>query len=118
MKIDKILSGLIRYIDNTMLPTFDDDQQTLYLIACEMATQYPDAVLKLINDNLGLRIFLSPDKDGNIDIDRTMKKLKSTAQRKGHLSMTVPRFGMISLNAEDFEEILKHIKEDSRYEIH
>jgi hypothetical protein len=118
MKIDKVIAGLVRYIDNNMLPSFDDDQQTLYLIACEMATQYPDAVLNLINGNLALRIFLSPDKDGNIDVDRAIKILKATAQRKGKLSMTVPRFGTVAFSAEDFDEIYRHLKEDGRYEIH
>jgi hypothetical protein len=118
MNIDKVIAGLVRYIDNNMLPSFDDDQQTLYLIACEMATQYPDAVLNLINGNLALRIFLSPDKDGNIDVDRAIKILKATAQRKGKLSMTVPRFGTVAFSAEDFDEIYRHLKEDGRYEIH
>lgn len=112
MKLEKALSGIIRYIDNTMLPSFSDDQQTLYLIACEMATQYPEMVLNLINSNFAIKVFLSPDKDGNIDLERAMKILKATAQRKGKLSMSVPKFGTISLTSDDFDEIIRYIKEE------
>lgn len=118
MKIDKVISGLIKYIDSTMMPTFNDDQQTLYLIACEMASQYPETVLNLINGNFAIRIFLSPDKDGNVDIDRAMKILKATAQRKGKVSMSVPKFGTISLTSEDFDEILHYIKEEGNNEVY
>lgn len=111
MKINNVINGLIRYIDDTMLPSFSDDQQTLYLIACEMATQYPDTILNLVNSNFAIRVFLSPDKEGNIDIERAVNILKATAQRKGKLSMSVPKFGEISLTAEDFDDILSYIKE-------
>ena len=114
MKIEQVITGLIRYIDNTMLPAFSDDQQTLYLIACEMATQYPETVLNLINNNFAVRVFLSPDKDGNVDIERAMKILKATAQRKGKIAMNIPKFGAVSLTAEDFDEILNYIKEGQR----
>lgn len=112
MRTENVLRGLINYIDNTMLPAFDDDQQTLYLIACEMATQYPDTVTNLINNNFAIKMFLSPDKDGNIDVDRAIKILKAAAQRKGKIVMNVPRFGAISLTAEDFDEIHSYMRGD------
>lgn len=118
MKINNVINGLVKYIDDTMLPAFSDEQQTLYLIACEMATQYPETVLNLVNSNFAVRVFLSPDKEGNIDIDRAVKILKSTAQRKGKLTMNVPRFGAMSFTAEDFDEILRYIKEEAHHEVH
>jgi hypothetical protein len=114
MKIDKVVKGLIRYVDETMMPSFSDNQQTLYLIACEMATQYPETVLNLINNNFAVKVFLSPDKDGNLNVDRAISILKATAKRKEKIVLSIPKFGDVTFREEDFDEIHRYIKEADR----
>ena len=114
MNTQKVINGLVAYIDENLVPTMTDDQQTIYMIACEWAKISPESVTDLLRGNLATRVFLSLDKEGNIDVDRTIKILKATARRKGTVDLTVPRFGKISLTETDFDEIYRFVKEADR----
>jgi hypothetical protein len=109
MKYNKVIEGLIRYVDDEILPKMNDNQQTGYVIACEILQD--DTTKEKLSGNMLIRSFLSMDKSGDINVDRLFNHLKASVQRKGSLVLNVPLYGKMTFVESDIDKIYNIIKE-------
>lgn len=110
MKYLKVVDGLTRYIDREIVPLMNDNQQTGYVIICEMLND-ESYVLDKLKSNAIIRGMLSIDKDGNINVDRLHTLLKASIKRKEKFVLDVPFFGKFTLTESDIDSIFTTIKE-------
>lgn len=111
MNIERIIDGLIRYIDRTMVPNMNGLQEAGYLVLGELVRSNPEVVTAFIYKNIFLRTFLVTDKSGNIDIDRLYTAIDRVMQKKGSVRFEIPLYGPITLDASDIRNIYNTIKE-------
>jgi hypothetical protein len=109
MKYIKVVEGLIRYIDDEILPLMNDNQQTGYAILCEILSD--DATRDRLSGNMLVRSFLSMDKNGDINIDRLYSHLKASVKRKDKLVLNIPLYGKMTFTDPDIDKIFNIIKE-------
>lgn len=110
MELERILAGLMAYIDSNILPGMNDVQEFGYLALCEMLKDDITPVKKLLEQNIFARGLLSADKDGNINLDRAAGAAKKAIQKKGRMSFKIPGYGSFSLTEPDVDEILRSIE--------
>ena len=61
MELEKILRGIMSYIDTNILPGMNDVQQFGYLSMCEVLKEDLSPVKKLLEKNIFARVLLSAD---------------------------------------------------------
>ena len=111
MKIERIIEGLLKYIDRNILPHMTGLQEAGYLVIGELVRSNPEVINSYINQNFVLRAYLAADKDGNIDIDRLYNALEKVIAKKGMLSFEIPLYGNFRLEPSDLRALFATIKE-------
>lgn len=110
MELQQVLSGIMAYIDKTIVPGMNDVQEFGYYALCEMLKDDPTPLRKLLEQNIFARVLLSCDKDGNVDIDRAAAAARKAIQRKGKFSFKVPGYGSFTLTEQDVEDIISTVR--------
>lgn len=108
MELEKVLSGLERYIDNEIYPGMNENQQTIYLLAIGALKEN---AMDVLAGNTLLRSMLSVNKAGEVDVDRLHKLLQVSVRKQGKLAITIPLFGKMTFDESDINSIIRAIKE-------
>ena len=116
MKIEMAISGLIKYIDKHIYPDMNGLQQVGYMTIAETLKDSTGVINELLRKNIFLRMVLSANSDGEINIDRLRAALISVIRTKGSIEIDVPMYGKFTLTNEDVNEILNFITEENRNE--
>lgn len=112
MHINKAINGLIKYIDKHVYPDMNGLQQVGYMLLAENLKASPDTITDLLGKNIFLRMLLSVDENGEINIDRMRVALTRAIATKGHIDIEVPMYGKFTIRSEDVNEIMKFIAEE------
>lgn len=112
MELEKILRGIMSYIDTNILPGMNDVQQFGYLSMCEVLKEDISPVKTLLEKNIFARVLLSADKEGNVNIDRVATAARKAIEKKGKISFKIPGFGSFTLNVTDVDDILRTVMEE------
>ena len=111
MHINKAIDGLSRYIDKYIYPDMNGLQQVGYLTLVETLKGSTDVITAFLRKNLLLRMFLSVDENGEINIDRLKTALIKAVNNKGFIEIEIPMYGKFVFKSDDVNEIIKHITE-------
>lgn len=108
MELNKVLNGLETYIDNTVYPGMNENQQTIYLLA---VGAFKENAMDFLAGNTLLRSMLSINKEGDVDLERLHRLLKVSVRKQGKLAITIPMFGKMTFTEADIDQIIFTIKE-------
>ena len=111
MKTEKVIEGVIRYIDRNIAPQMNGLQEVGYLTACELVKDNPEVINTYIKKNILLRTYIATDGEGNIDVDRLYNALEKVIAKKGMLSFEIPLYGNFRLEPSDLRALFATIKE-------
>ena len=111
MNTQRIIEGLIRYIDRTVAPRMNGLQEVGYLTLCELVRENPGVIDAYIKNNFLLKTYLCADGEGNINLDRLYSALEKVMQKKGTLSFDIPLYGAFKIEPSDLRAIYDTIKE-------
>lgn len=111
MHISKAIDGLSRYIDKYIYPEMNGLQQVGYLTLVETLKTSPEMLTGYLQNNFLLRMLLSMENNGEINIDRLKSALTKAVNNKGKIEIEVPMYGKFTFKSEDINEIIKHITE-------
>ena len=117
MKIEKVIDGLIKYIDKHVLPQMTALQEVGYLTISEAIRNDVGAIEQLISNNVFTKMLFSADRSGEVSLERLVSGLRKVIAKKGSLTFNIPMYGNFTLNDSDITEILKNMTEEQNHEV-
>lgn len=109
IKFDNVITGLINYANENLLPGMNDLQEIgARLILAEIYERREVLKAELIKNGV-VKTFGIMDSDGDLDIERLMNRLKTEIQNKGKLEISVPMYGKFIFKPEDIDMIYEYI---------
>ena len=117
MKIEKVIDGLIKYIDKHVLPQMTALQEVGYLTVSEAIRNDVSAIEQLISNNIFAKMLFSADRNGEVSLERLVSGLRKVIAKKGSVTFNIPMYGNFTLNDSDITEILKNMTEEHIHEI-
>lgn len=117
MKIEKVIDGLIKYIDKHVLPQMTALQEVGYLTISEAIRNDVSAIEQLISNNIFAKMLFSADRNGEVSLERLVSGLRKVIAKKGSVTFNIPMYGNFTLNDSDITEILKNMTEEHIHEI-
>lgn len=117
MKTEKVIDGLIKYIDKHVLPQMTPLQEVGYLTISEAIRNDVGAIEQLILNNVFTKMLFSADRNGEVSLERLVSGLRKVIAKKGSLTFNIPMYGNFTLNDSDITEILKNMTEEQNHEV-
>jgi hypothetical protein len=111
MEFERVINGLLKYLDKELYNEMTDWQEILARIAVGRMIGDTNALKESLMKNGFVKTFAIMDADGNVDVDGLIRDLKEQINRKGKVSITFPLLGTFSFIAEDVDELHRIIKE-------
>lgn len=111
MHINKAIDGLSRYIDKYIYPQMNGLQQVGYLTLVETLKADSETLTGYLQNNFLLRMLLSVEGNGEINVERLKAALTKAVNNKGKIEVDVPMYGKFTFKNEDVNEIIKYLTE-------
>jgi hypothetical protein len=111
MSFEKVLNGLLRYLNAEVYSKMNSWQEVLARVAVSRMIGNAGELKQSLIDNSFFRTFAIVDSHGNVDVDGLMRDFKAQIAEKGKLVITLPMLGNFTFTAEDVDELHRHIME-------
>lgn len=109
MNIDRVLNGVVKYMDREILSSMNDWQEFLARLA--MARLLGNKNLEtMLLDNPYVKTFAIIDENGNVDVDGLHRDFKTLIQSKGKIEIALPLFGTYTFNESDVDTLFNCIR--------
>ena len=112
IKLDKVLNGLVKYVNRTILPTMNDWQKIGTRVILARVLRLEDGIHKFMQENTFIRTFGVISPEGDVDVDGLIRDIKSLFEQTPIVELNIPLYGKIKLEAADIDELQKCIVED------
>lgn len=109
MNFEKVLNGILKYMDKEIYSGMNDWQEMAARIAVSRMLKNSDKLKNAICDNTFIRTFAIVDENGNIDIDGLYSDIKEQINRKGKIEITLPLFGTFKFSPSDVDNLYSTI---------
>ena len=109
-RFDKVIKGIINYIDNEILIKIDGWQKWVVGAGAGMLMSNATEIFNNLKTNEFIKLLNIIDENNNtIDISRLYGEIRKQAQ-KGPVDLNIPMIGTITLNETDVDKIYNYIK--------
>lgn len=105
MKADKVIDTFMGYLQDQMVPSMTNAQEFAFYAFWESIRDEADTLVSRLTSNPLTRAIIAIDKDGEIDTDKLVARLRKTFERQERLSLEVPFFGTVCFNESDLTAI-------------
>jgi hypothetical protein len=109
-KFEKVIDGLVKYIDGELFPKMNDLQEIFGRIIVGRISVNSNQLKEALLNNEILMTFGIMDKDGNVDVNGLAEDLKKEIERRGTLMVSIPMFGKITFTPHDVDVIRQYIE--------
>ena len=109
MDFDKVMNGIIKFLDKEILPDMNMWQDFTARIAIARIINNSNKIKSVILDNPFLKTFAIADEKGNIDVDGLINDIKTAMRDKGKLEFNIPMFGKFSFTESDADTLHSYI---------
>jgi hypothetical protein len=111
MEFEKVLSGLVKYANNVILPTMNDWQKLgARVLIARVLRSGSDLKVALAN-NAFIKTFGVISDNGNVDIDGLVADLKKVFEETPTVAVSIPLYGTLKFNATDIDVLKQYIME-------
>lgn len=112
MGIDRIQSGLVRFMDNELMPQIRATRSGLNSFGVSVAAalainNLPNTVCRL-KENAGME-YLGVINDEGIEIDELMTQARVSMPQEG-IQITLPVLGTLTFHRDDIDKLEQYIK--------
>lgn len=111
MNFEKVINGIVKYLNNNIYVGMSDWQEMLARIAVSRLLGNSENIKIALINNPFIKTFAIMDSDGNVDIDGIMHDLKNQIAEKGKLTISLPMFGNFTFTVEDVDKLHRTILE-------
>lgn len=109
MEFEKILAGLVRYINIEIFPIMTEWQEMLARLTISRVLGNAEAIKKAIYDNDFLRTFAVIGADGSIDTEGILRDLKEQISAKGTFKVKLPLMPVMTFTGADVDKLREYI---------
>ena len=110
MNFDRVLNGIMKYMDREIFSSMNDWQEMFARIAVSRLLGNSEQLKNTIMSNAYLRTFAIVDENGNVDVDGLYRDIKEQMRAKGKLEITLPMFGTYKFSESDVDRLYSCIK--------
>ena len=111
MRFEKVLNGILRYMDSEIYSNMNDWQEIAARIAVSRLVRNSDGIKKMLIDNAFVKTFAIMDDEGDVDVEGLMQDIKEQIESKGKLTISLPMFGTFSFVPADVDNLHRMIME-------
>ena len=108
VRIDKVQSGVSRYLDNEVMPKMSGVNRWLFSAAAAAYVAEAPKLVKKLNENKALAALNLVDEAGNVDVEKIYQYIKPAAE-KGPAPITLPIVGTLTFTAADVDSLYAYI---------
>lgn len=108
VSIDRIQTGIARYLDTEMLPKMSGANKWIAGAAASAYIAEAPALLRKLNDNKAIAALNLIDAAGNVDVEKIYQHLKPAAA-KCPAVVTLPIVGTLTFTEQDVDSLYSHI---------
>lgn len=111
MQFEKVVNGVIRYIEAEVYPGMADWQEIFARIAVSRFVGNREKLKKALEGNAYVKAFNIMDDQGEVDIESFLADLKTQISAKGKVEFRIPMFGVFCFTAGDVGKLQRYIME-------
>jgi hypothetical protein len=111
MEFEKVIRGILKYLDREIYGNMVDWQEMVARIAVSRIIGDEDKLKNTLMNNSFVRTFSIIDTDGRVDVDGLMRDIKRQIEAKGKLEFSLPMLGKFSFVTSDVDTLHRYIKE-------
>jgi hypothetical protein len=111
MEFEKVVNGIIKYLNAEIFPNMNDWQEILGRVAVSRVLGDSQHLKNLLLENVYVKTFGIIDDSGKVDVDGLLGEFKKQLEIKGKLTIALPVFGTFTFVPEDVEKLRKNILE-------
>lgn len=109
MEFEKVLNGILKYMDREIYSGMNDWQEMVARIAVSRLMKNNDKLKSLLCDNTFIRTFAIIDENGNVDVDGLYSDIKEQVANKGKIEIVLPLFGTFKFAPSDVDKLYSTI---------
>lgn len=111
MTYERVIKGIVNYINENMYGGMTDWQEILARIAVARMTNKSDRLKTVLQNNWFLKEIDVFDSNGEVDVDGLIKDLRQQISEKGKISIDLPIFGKFTFTPSDIDTLHRYILE-------
>ena len=113
MDFEKVVAGIVKYLNKNIFPGLNDWQTVLARTAVSRVLRTGGELKTRLMSNGFLQTYGFVDAAGNVDVDGLVDDLKTQIRScpNEKISISVPPFGKFTFSAADIDELHRMIKE-------
>ena len=109
MEFNKVINGIIRFIDKEIMPQMSDWQEIIARIAVGRFVKNSEMLKESLVENAFARTFAIIDGQGMVDVTGLVADLKEQIRNKGSLEFSVPMLGNFKFVESDVDKLYQYI---------
>lgn len=111
MEYNKVINGIVKYIDREIVPNMNEWQEVVARIAMSRFVNNSNVLKDSLTHNSFVRTFAIIDETGNVDVEGLANDLKEQIRKKGKIEFTLPIFGTFKFVESDIDKLRMIIME-------
>lgn len=109
MKFEKVIDGIVKYINIEVYSGMNDWQEVLARIAVSRFVSNSEKFKTVLMENTFIKTFGILDNEGNVDIEGLANDLKKQIEAKGKITIPLSIFGNFTFTAQDVDKLYQTI---------
>jgi hypothetical protein len=109
MEFNKVINGMIRFIDKEIMPQMNDWQEFVARMAVGRFVKNSETLKESLVENAFVRTFAIIDGQGMVDVDGLAADLKELIRNKGKLEFSIPMLGNFKFVESDVDKLYQYI---------
>ncbi|MEE1048797.1 MAG: hypothetical protein U0M60_15430 [Clostridia bacterium] len=111
MEFEKVLNGIMKYLNNEIYAGMNEWQEMLARIAVSRIIGNEQNLKNMLVTNPFIKTFAIIDQNGMVDVEGLMRDIKTQIQAKEKISFSLPIFGRFTFTASDVDKLHRTILE-------
>ena len=103
MPFEKVVDGIIRYLDREIFANMNNWQELIARIIVGRISENANAVKEYLTKNGFVKTLNVIDRDGNVNVEAILRDIKREIERKGALQVEVPLVGKLTFKPADVD---------------
>lgn len=109
MEFERVLNGIVKYIDHEIYSGMNEWQEMFARIAVSRIIGNEERLKASLSGNTYLRTFAIMDEHGDVDIEPLLSDIKDQISRKGKLEVSLGMLGRMRFTPEDVDKLRSYI---------
>lgn len=111
MQFDRVVNGVVKYIEAEVYPGMADWQEIFARIAVSRFVGNREKLKEALKNNAYVKAFNIMNEQGEVDIESFITDLKTQISAKGKVELRIPMFGVFCFTAGDVGKLHRYIME-------